>query len=104
MTLVRFNEIVSDQMAHCREVLKVKGDEYVFGTDRLEHFKSSGATQGISPEQALWGMVAKHLVSLSYMCQAENNFNDKVWREKITDTMNYMILLRALILEDDDNV
>lgn len=101
-TLERFNEIFADQMAHCEQVLKVKGDEYVFGADRLEHFKTSAATQGNTPKQALWAMAAKHITSLSGMCKAEGDYSPELWREKITDTMNYLFLLWALVQEDFD--
>ena len=101
MTLDRFNEIVDNQMNHCAKVLAEKGKEYVFSADRLDHFKNSAEEQGISPKQALWGMTSKHLTSLGRMCKAENgNYSPEVWSEKITDSMNYMLLLLALVTEE----
>ena len=101
MNLIRFNEIVADQMEHCVVVLKEKGAEYVFSEDRLDHFKTSAAEQGISTKQALWGMAAKHFTSLAGMCKSnEAGYPEEVWREKITDAMNYMLLLWAIVREE----
>ena len=103
MTLNKFNEIFDKQVEHCREVLSVKGDEYVLGDDRLEHFKKSATEQGVQPKQALWGMASKHLTSLGSMCKAETVFHEKIWNEKVTDAMNYMLLLWALVLEEAES-
>ena len=104
MTLDRFNEIVDSQMNQCVKVLAEKGKEYVFSNDRLDHFKNSAAEQDINPKQALWGMTSKHLTSLGGMCKAENgNYAPEVWSEKITDTMNYLLLLLAIVTEEVDN-
>ena len=101
MKIDRFNEVVSDQMNHCVKVLAEKVKEYVFSDYRLDHFKNSAAEQGINPKQALWGMTSKHLTSLGGMCKAENGkYPPKVWSEKITDTMNYMLLLLAIVTEE----
>ena len=103
MTLSKFNEIFNKQIEHCREVLSVKGNEYVFNGDRLEHFKKSAAEQETRPKQALWGMASKHFTSLGSMCKAENEFHSKIWNEKITDAMNYLLLLWALVLEEAES-
>jgi hypothetical protein len=102
MKIDRFNEIVFDQMARCTTVLKTKGDEYALGSDRLEHFKDSASAQGINAKQALWGMASKHFVSLTGMCKA-GTYSDALWDEKITDSINYLLLLRALIEEEDES-
>ena len=49
---------------------------------------------------ALFGMLSKHLVSLSDMCMDEANHPIEKWDEKITDSINYLIILRAIIEED----
>ena len=103
MTLDRFNTIVTDQIEHCRAVLKEKGAEYVFSADRLDHFKNSAEEQGIGPKQALWGMTSKHHSSLAGMCKSDGDYPPEVWREKITDAMNYLLLLWALIREEAES-
>ena len=103
MIVGRFNEIVTEQLGHCVTVLDKKGREYAYSSDRLDHFKISAIEQDIRPEQALWGMAAKHITSLSSMCKSNAaGYTKEVWREKITDTMNYMILLWALVQETEE--
>jgi hypothetical protein len=99
MTLARFNEIVGGQVRHCLDTLESKGREYSLSADRLDHFKDSATEQGVSPTQALWGMASKHIASLSGMCKHGSN-NMALWNEKITDAINYMLLLRALAQEE----
>jgi len=102
MRIDRFNEIVNNQVEHSLVVLAEKGKEYSLSADRLDHFKDAAAEQDTTPEQALWGMLSKHLASLNGMCK--NGSADMArWIEKITDSINYLLLLRALVEEDFDN-
>jgi hypothetical protein len=100
MNLAQFNSVVDNQLNRCRSVLDQKGHEYVFGEDRLEHFKSAGAEQDESPAQALWGMASKHITSLGKMCKSNQTMMMALWDEKITDSINYLLLLRALVEEE----
>ena len=87
----------------CTRLMHSKGKEYSPGEDRLQNFKEAGTLQGISPEQALFGMLAKHLVSLAEMCRAVTErpgySPQAVWEEKLTDAHNYLFLLEALLKE-----
>ena len=50
---------------------------------------------------ALAGMMSKHVVSLYDMCYSSLlQFDLEQWDEKITDCINYLILLKALIKEE----
>lgn len=99
MQLDQFNTVVTAQLERCLETLKVKGDEYVFGNDRLEHFKTTATEQETTPKQALWGMASKHITSISGMCRNDTG-TKALWDEKITDGINYLLLLRALVEEE----
>lgn len=71
---------------------------------RLGAFKAAAALQHCSPERALAGMLAKHIVSLYDMCFAENIYFDmSTWDEKITDSLNYLFLLKAIVKEGHTN-
>lgn len=71
---------------------------------RLGAFKAAAALQHCSPERALAGMLAKHIVSLYDMCFAENTcFDMSTWDEKITDSLNYLFLLKAIVKEGHTN-
>jgi len=98
----RFNETVNNQFNRCLHVLDRKGDEYVFGTDRLEFCKNTAREQDITPKQALWGMASKHITSIGGMCK-NGSMSMPLWNEKITDSINYLLLLKALVEEEAEN-
>ena len=51
-----------------------------------------------------YGMLAKHIVSLYDMCFADGvSFDAGTWDEKITDSLNYLFLLKAIVKEGQDN-
>lgn len=98
-----FNEVVSVRLVKCRNVLCAKAAEYVTDEDRLSNFKQAAGLQSVSPEQALFGMVAKHMVALGDFCQrvtAGREVPYEMWDEKIGDIINYMLLLDAIVQEN----
>ena len=99
MKTEEFNKIVEDQLERIRSVLVKKADEYNLEEDRLGFFKRSAAFAQETPEQALYGFLLKHLQSITDMVQSGNSYSEDLWREKITDAMNYLVLLLGL-LED----
>lgn len=102
MTLEKFNESVSMQLDYCKSLLIQKGEEYAPNAeiDRLASFKIAGSLQDVSSKEALCGMLAKHVVSVYEMCRTNKPYTREKWIEKITDTINYMLILRAMI--DDE--
>lgn len=102
MTLERFNESVANQLAYCESLLVHKGLEYApdAGIDRLACFKTAAMLQGVSSKEALCGMLAKHIVSVFEMCRSEEAFSMEKWTEKITDSINYFLILKAMV-EDE---
>ena len=72
--------------------------------DRLGAFKAAAALQHTTPQRALAGMLAKHIVSLYDMCFAEEVvYPMDTWDEKITDSLNYLFLLKAIVKEGHTN-
>lgn len=102
MTLEKFNESVSNQMDYCKSLLVTKGAEYAPGaeTDRLLSFKVAAKLQDETPKEALCGMLAKHIVSVYEMCRGTEQHSYEKWTEKITDSINYLLILKAMI--DDE--
>lgn len=96
----QFQKIADEQLAHCAELLRSKGEEYSKETDRLRSFKKAGALQNETQKQALFGMLAKHLVSVSDMCESKQVEPYDRWIEKISDSINYFVLLRAIVEEE----
>lgn len=100
MKLEEFNSLVDEQVVLCLTVLEEKGDEYALDDDRLSHFKIAAKEENTTPKQALWGMASKHFASLSSMCKNEQSDISR-WLEKITDSINYLLLLRAIVEEEE---
>lgn len=98
MKVEDFNKIVKKQLDTCKQVLVSKADEYAT-EDRLHNFKVAAIVQDLMPQQALAGMMAKHTVSIYDMCNTKACYPMAVWNEKITDHINYLILLKALVTE-----
>jgi hypothetical protein len=45
-------------------------------------------------------MASKHITSLGKMCKSNQTMMMALWDEKITDRINYLLLLRALVEEE----
>lgn len=99
MNTIKLMKIVSEQCDFCKKILELKGSEYSHDLDRLVMFKTASKLQDITPEQALVAMMAKHTVSLYSMVQSKKIFSQQKWDEKITDHINYLLLLRACVEE-----
>lgn len=126
MNIKNFNAIIKEQLARCENLLCNKGKEYSPGTadpenttpalaeepggqfafnfeaenDRLYHFKKAAVIMNATPKEALLGMLSKHLVSVSDMCTDKRGYSLERWDEKITDSINYLLILRALVEEE----
>lgn len=49
-------------------------------------------------------MLAKHIVSVYDMClTGSEHYGADAWDEKITDSINYLILLRAIVKEEQSH-
>lgn len=102
ITAKEFNSVFGEQVVLCSNTLQRKSKEYTGdNVDRLSAFKTASALQSCSPQQALAGMLAKHIVSLYDMCFSEGmSYSLDTWNEKITDSLNYLFLLKAIVKEE----
>lgn len=100
-----FERVFEDQVDICRSMLVKKANEYAFDDERLHNFIIAGGLQGQTPVQALGGMMAKHTVSIYDMIDSDSDgLQDFAkWDEKITDHINYLILLRACLIQAQRN-
>ena len=94
-----FNAIYKAQVAQCTETLVTKAIEYAT-EDRLHNFKVAASLQGVTPKEALAGMLAKHIVSI-YDMVGKDHVPMPVWEEKIGDALNYLFLLKAVVIEEE---
>lgn len=101
MNQYEFEKVIDEQFNYIKELLMIKGDEYEKEQgDRLAYFKTAAGVMGRNPKEALAGMMLKHTISIYTMCKSDKRFGLDKWTEKITDHMNYLLLLKALVIEE----
>lgn len=95
-----FDKLVDARIEKIRNTLLVKAKEYAGPVDRLYNFKRAAEIERTTPERALAGMWVKHVVSVLDMIEhAEIVHSESYVDEKIGDSVNYLILLEALLAE-----
>lgn len=102
-----FRRVVNEQLETCERILLIKGNEYADNEDRLHNFVVTSELQGVTLEEALGGLMAKHTVSIYDMIKGVGNgkvYPMHVWDEKITDHINYLLLLKAIVTESNQKV
>jgi len=106
MTYEDFDKLYAKMVEEEVGIGHSKGREYTMG-DRLDNFKRIGAEMGISPKQALWVYLKKHLDSIAnYICNevkcdagSKPKLSEPI-EGRILDARVYLALLRGLIEED----
>ena len=98
-----FDDVLKERLRKTESVLAAKAQEYATGENRYHNFHRAAELLGCTPEQALMGMLAKHLVSVLDMVEVTAELGWRPWPsedmidEKIGDTINYLILLEGLL-------
>lgn len=105
MDLETFANVFDKVVADCRALFFSKNDEYARGGDKLHNFKkASRFAEGNCQIGALKGMMLKHTVSVYDMMDDECNdrpHDVSKWREKVYDHVVYLILLFAMVIEQE---
>jgi hypothetical protein len=92
-----FDIVIDEQMNRSRNMLTTKNGAYNPNEDKLHIFKRTAMLRGTTPQGALSGMMAKHTGSIYDMCESGKEYPIEVWNEKISDHINYLLLLRAVV-------
>ena len=95
-----FEKVIKQQIKTCEDVLIGKAKEYATDDDRLHNFKNAAGMMSCDPKNALAGMMAKHTISVYDMCRSGKDYPIELWNEKITDHINYLLLLKAIVDEE----
>lgn len=95
-----FMEIVHRQMGVCEDVLFDKAEEYATDDDRLHNFTVAGNVLKLSPRMVLAAFMAKHTISIYDMLMSDQPYSAELWTEKITDHINYLLILQAVLAEE----
>ncbi len=98
----RFDEVVENRIEKIKSVLKSKAGDYSRGNDRLHNFKVAAMARGITPLQALDGMMLKHEVCYLDLVSGRTKPTKEFIDEKIGDFINYLILAEGLLVENLD--
>lgn len=94
-----FDALSQAVLVKCAEVLSTKEEDYGSDHDRLIQFKQMAALQENTPRQALWGAATKHLTTIMDAVQGRELKIETI-QHRITDFINYLILLLAIIEEE----
>ncbi len=97
-----YERAIGNMMEHCYQTLVSKHSEYATEDD-FHNFNVAAKLQGITPSQALMGMMAKHTVSVCDLINDAAEGRDvpkALWREKIGDNVNYLLILWAMVDQD----
>ena len=97
----QFMKLVAKRQNYCRDLLAKKAAEYAPDDDRLENFKRAAGLLQQSSAQALLGMLVKHWVSIAVMIETDGfgTHLGRLWEEKISDAINYLHLLEAILVD-----
>jgi len=101
MTPKEFEDIAAEVFITCNRILNKRKLVYSSGGDRLGNFKRAAQmTKGETPAKALVGMLKKQFVSILDYVDGNIPVDMGDIEEKIYDSINYLVLLMAIILEE----
>jgi len=97
-------ELMKERFAKCLEVARVKGADYSGKEDALANFKRNGERLGLTKYQ-IWAVYcAKHIDSVFNSIKADPEHpqvESEPLEERIGDIIVYMVILEALMKEDE---
>lgn len=96
----QFQEVLETQIQQTVDTLAGKAKEYASDNDRLLNFKRAAHLNHTTQSQAVTGMMSKHTVSVYDMVDDGFAYTAAQWDEKIGDHINYLILLKAVLIEE----
>lgn len=101
MTHQDFETLLDEIIETTKAKLKQKSSEYSSADDKLANFRDTARSENETMAQALWGMMAKQMTSLRMMVKSGKQFSIPLWEEKLGDARNYLILLEAIVKENN---
>ena len=103
MEIVKFNKILEDQLEMIKSVFSRKRPEYASDVEVFSNFeKSVGLSFTTSREKVAWEFAVKHFQSIKDLIETNEKggvISDDLIHEKFTDAINYLILIKAMLLE-----
>lgn len=101
MNRALFTARIEQQIEVSRDLLVHKGTRYASSDDSLHNFRVASDLLHQPMQVSLAGMMSKHTVKLYDMLMATDDiFTWEDWQEVITDHINYLLILSAIIADD----
>ena len=107
MEVAQFNKLIEEQIEDTRTRSGSKNKEYARGGDKLYNFRRVAEVMNGYVEDALWGMFIKHFVSIQDIVEdvGEGEYSTReVVDEKIGDAIVYLILLKAILIDEKHTI
>lgn len=103
MTTEKFESLVSKRLDFCVETLLNKSLEYATDTDRLANLRRASTSLNEPMAYVCWVYLTKHLTSISMLADGTLQATPNLIDEKITDAINYLLLLEACLVHQPTN-
>lgn len=107
MTQEEYEVFVKKQVDHCVSVLFERNAMYnnpEQEVDRMRNFRSTAYLLHTDPITAAGSMASKHIARLYDLIADGNEYAEEVWRKAITDCINYLLIISALIQSGERNL
>ena len=94
----KYKSCIEETIEMCTDVLLKKNKEYADDIHPFHNFQIAAELQNTTLIKALAGMMAKHTSSIYDMCNSKKEYPLEKWNEKIVDHINYLLILRAMVV------
>ena len=89
-------KLIEERIQTCKRVLLKKSEEYSSESDRMRNFNTAGRMLGMPPYRVAFMYMMKHFESVYEIVVNDRPATPSVWEEKITDLINYLLLIDAM--------
>jgi hypothetical protein len=101
MTNKEFYDLMENTFNSAKLIAKAKGEDYTKGSaDALFNFKEAGKAIDLDPKKALYIFMNKHYNAIVNYIKTNGQSESEPIDERIKDMINYLVLLRGLIIEE----
>jgi hypothetical protein len=104
MNIFEFKLLLNQTTDRLFQLTETKGHEYAHDADQLANFRRLGTTLRLDPRVVLYVYLLKHLDAISHYIGAVQHKREIVCSEpidgRIDDAILYLILLKALIMDE----
>ena len=91
--------LIANRNEESMATLTKKGKIYSSESDKLRNFKSVAAMNEVTQQEALWGMVSKHIIATKDQIYSGRTPTRSWITDYLGDIHNYLYLLEAIWLE-----